>query len=313
MANALRAAIQSLKQEVGKGGAAKRHGVSGRVTSILDVLERRGTVLDSESVADLERCIAQGEAGDAVTQCSHVTVVCILYTNLEPSEEQIEWYNRQRRFVEASGALHSGGTIDMSQLPKFAKSLEKSTVLVLERALKKHGLFLEWKAARAMQLSAAGFPKATEMLNRVIALSEKMFKGRPDRQLIYLQNYFFDEFMGLGLPADYAPRSALAASASDADPAKYRRPAVNSEYDLALSDVQDVRELAGGSSVGSGGGQHSRGGESCLFCDEGALCKTPGRCEVAVHCLNLKKNEAKYSHKQLGEIAAFKKTLKQDA
>ena len=87
-------------------------------------------------------------------------------------------------------------------------------MLTLERALMKEDRFTEWSVQTVdALLNACGLPKASSMLMKVLAQANRMAGGSWLRKRVYLFGYFFEEFTGLGLPEEYATRSAFNAMA----------------------------------------------------------------------------------------------------
>ena len=117
-----------------------------------------------------------------------------------------------------------GGKVEITKSPTYQKAHAKSpeSVMTLERALKREDRFNEWSIQTVDALNTCGLPKAAAMLMRVLAQATRLANGNWPRKKIYLYGYFFEEFTGVGLPADYATRSAFNAMASVPAPSMER-------------------------------------------------------------------------------------------
>ena len=109
-----------------------------------------------------------------------------------------------------------GGTINLVGRKSY-RELHKTTttkfsVLTLERALKSEQLFDRWLAKMVEKLQNAALPKAGLRLMQVVAQSSTQSGGNWSWKRAYLEGYFFDEYLGLGLPKLIASASAFNAS-----------------------------------------------------------------------------------------------------
>ena len=176
--------------------------------------------------------------------------------------------------------------------------------MTLERALKKEERFNEWSIQTVDVLNTCGLPKAAAMLMRILAQATRLANGNWQRKKIYLYGYFFEEYTGVGLPADYATRSAFNAMASVPAPSMERMigeggppSALGSavslteysrlggsvsqagESNISMKDLAEVIKSSiqeglssrggGGGSGGSEAGGSSGGGRSkgeCMYC-----------------------------------------------
>ena len=198
-----------------------------------------------------------------------------------------------------------GGKVEITKSPTYQKAHAKSpeSVMTLERALKKEERFNEWSIQTVDALNTCGLAKAAAMLMRVLAQATRLANGNWQRKKIYLYGYFFEEFTGIGLPADYATRSAFNAMASVPAPSMERMmseggppSAVGSavslseysrlggsasqsgESSLSMKELADVIKLSikeglasrgeGGGSAGSDAGSSSGGSKkgTCMYC-----------------------------------------------
>ena len=86
-------------------------------------------------------------------------------------------------------------------------------VLTLGRALKTETRFPTWVVTTMEALSKAGKPLACVQLTKVLLQADKNAVGVWATKAAYLHGYFFDEFLGLGMPQVTALNSALHAVA----------------------------------------------------------------------------------------------------
>ena len=148
--------------------------------------------------------------------------------------------------------------------------LNKSNSIVIERALKSPSLWRDYKTSQGSLFSAHGLDKASLQWNKVVASAEKTAPGDLALQLAYLRGYFFDEFLGRGMPEVRGVQSSLTILGTlrgeGADQARnlYMMPTVPTAFDLALSgggqrrgvrtvyrEVPADRSAAAGAALGS--------------------------------------------------------------
>ena len=102
-------------------------------------------------------------------------------------------------------------------------------------------------------LNACGLPKASSMLMKVLAQANRMAGGSWLRKRVYLFGYFFEEFTGLGLPEEYATRSAFNAMAMAPPPALEKNfadsTASETAFSLGNSRLSDYDKLGGSVSL----------------------------------------------------------------
>ena len=109
-----------------------------------------------------------------------------------------------------------GGKVEITKSPTYQKAHAKTpdSVMTLERALKREDRFNEWSNQTLDALINAGLPKAGSMLMKVLSNATRLASGDWSRKKTYIYGYFFEEYTGLGLPTDYATRSAFNAMAA---------------------------------------------------------------------------------------------------
>ena len=141
------------------------------------------------------------------------------------------------------------------------------------------------------------------MLMKVLGHATRLANGSWHRKKTYIYGYFFEEFTGLGLPADYATRSAFNAMASVPAPSmermigeggssgalgssfslsEYSRlggsVSQSGESNISIKDLAEVIKLSiqeglasrgeGGGSAASEAGSSKSGGKqgTCMYC-----------------------------------------------
>ena len=178
-----------------------------QVRRALDVLDSHVFSISADMKQDMEAALALGEAGSEKEQCCNALAVHILYLGRAPDGVEETWWNEQ--YQRLGGRV--GGKVEITKSPTYQKAHAKSpeSVMTLERALKKEERFNEWSIQTVDALNTCGLPKAAAMLMRILAQATRLANGNWPRKKIYLYGYFFEEFTGVGLPADYATRSAF--------------------------------------------------------------------------------------------------------
>ena len=106
-----------------------------------------------------------------------------------------------------------GGRVEITKCPSYMKVHKNSSesCLTLERALRKptEDGVTEWSMQTTEALNRAGLGKASAMLMRVLVKANRFGQGFWPRKRAYLHGYFFEEFTGIGLPADFGFQSAI--------------------------------------------------------------------------------------------------------
>ena len=306
----------------------------------LEVLDARGFSVSADLRQDMENALARGEAGSERDQCCNALVVHILYLGRAPEPTEEEWWKEQ--FARLGGRL--GGKVEITRSPTYQKAHAKSpdSVNTLERALKREDRFNEWANGTLDSIINAGLPKAASMFMKLLGNATRLANGSWPRKKAFIYGYFFEEFTGLGLPVDYATRSAFNALSVAPAPGMDRMLSgtpssagtgstlgASSLYDslgdsvsqlgsssgagLAELIKQSIQEglAAGMSSGGGGGGGGSDGSRGqCMYCHKadcpmlrgGPPCKDA---KFAGDLLNKRRAEAK---KSAAAAAEAKKT-----
>ena len=136
----------------------------------------------------------------------------MILTGEDASAEDAAWWDAQYAALGGS----DGGTINLVGRKSY-RELHKTTttkfaVLTLERALKTEQLFDRWLAKMVEKLQNASLPKAGLRLMQIVAQSSTQSGGNWQWKKTYLEGYFFEEYLGLGLPKLIASASAFNAS-----------------------------------------------------------------------------------------------------
>ena len=159
--------------------------------------------------ADIEAAMAEADAGNEKEQCCCALAVWFIYFGRSPLQEETDWWNLQ---FHAGGGL-SGGRVEITKCPSYMKIHQKApaSCLTLERALQKpsEDFLTEWSMQTTESLNRSGLSKASAMLMRVLVKANRFGQGHWPRKRAYLHGYFFEEYTGLGLPADFAFQSAI--------------------------------------------------------------------------------------------------------
>ena len=225
--------------------------VNDQTRRALDVLDSHGLSVSRDVKSDLEQALAAGNAGTEREQCCNALSVHILYLGRAPDASEEAWWLDQ--YNRLGGRV--GGKVEITKSPTYQKAHAKSpqSVLTLERALQKEDRFTEWSVQTVDALNASGLPRAASMLMKVLAQANRMAGGSWLRKRVYLFGYFFEEFTGLGLPEEYATRSAFNAMAMAPPLAleKNLADATNSEASgsLGSSLLSDYARLGGSVSL----------------------------------------------------------------
>ena len=238
------------------GGGGAVHG-NAQAKRALDVLDSSGLAVSAELRADIEAALTKGEAGTEKEQCCCSLAVFILYLGRAPADEEDEWWNTQ---YNALGG-REGGLIDITKLQSYVKSHAKTpeSSLTLERSLKSERSevrFTEWSIKTNDLLNKAGLFYAAARLMKVLTQANRQSGGAWPRKRVYLYGYFFEEFLGLGLPADYAVQSAfnsMAVNVPGTGPTKSDLGAAMS--DSMLSNLGNLGDYSGLGGAGRSGGE----------------------------------------------------------
>ena len=225
--------------------AVAASGATGASHVALTALEKVGVTITNDQAAAMQAAMTTAEAGAARAQCTSTLCVFLMYFGRPGSEEETERYERE---LNALG-WDPTGTVRITSFESYAKLLNKSNVIVLERALKSLALWRDYKPAQGALLATHGLDKAALQWNKVTTAAELTAPDDPPMQLAYLRGYFSSEFLGRGMPEIRGVQSALTILGSIrghwSDHARnlFMIPTVPTAFDLALSGGGQSRSL----------------------------------------------------------------------
>jgi hypothetical protein len=259
----------------GKSGGAEGKGSTAR--AVLSCLAQGGVKVDASMAAALENTLRASAAGAAEAEYGCVEVVFIIYHMELPGEETVKWWNGKAKGLSASGlttgARHA--TIDIRGEPCYSKRANKTTLKTLEGALKLEGVKGEvaiasyFSSCQAM-LIASGYPHAASRVSEIVAFTHEIFTHQPDKRKLYLKEYFFGVFLGVGVPAicDSMIVARLQASPeaiATRDSIEHQAPAgaspdrelITAQLEVQRGMMALLERLGGGGGGGGGGGESS--------------------------------------------------------
>ena len=218
---------------------------SGISNVALTTLEKAGVTITNDQAAAMQAAVIMAEAGAAQAQSTSTLCVFLLYFGRPGSIDECDRYERE---LAALGGIPDG-KVRITAFESYSKMLNKSNSIVIERALKSPSLWRDYKTSQGSLFSAHGLDKASLQWNKVVASAEKTAPGDMTLQLAYLRGYFFDEFLGRGMPEVRGVQSSLTILGTlrgeGADQARnlYMMPTVPTAFDLALSGGGSVEEF----------------------------------------------------------------------
>jgi hypothetical protein len=187
----------------------------GVAQTVIQTLEAEGVAVTSSQAALAQRAVLDLEAGDELNQCTSCKCVFLLYLGILPSEEEREWYENQQRGASKAGGGAADSTIDITRVKSYTHAVNKTGSLILSRALLKPSALDTWLPRQQALFNRNNLQKAAGMLMRVESQARLRFQDDRAAQLRYLQGFFFDEFMGRGMPSDFGEMSAASENARE--------------------------------------------------------------------------------------------------
>ena len=225
----------------------KKAGKTHVVEKTLAALEANGVVVPATAIADLEKVIAEGVAGDTLAQCTCCKCVYILYLGRPPEpEDEEEW----QRHKDAIVSTIDEAQVEITSFERYTKLHKNSTYDSMERALSSYAKFQLWHNKTVYKLKIQGMPEAAIRLSSLLTRAQMEFQNDEKMVLAYMRVYFFEAHQGVGMPCEYDTKSALRVITGGG--LQKLKPATTSAYDLALAGA-DASEIAalGGSGVSS--------------------------------------------------------------
>ena len=213
-------------------------------------LEAIGVVLAPKESAELRARITSREKGELKAQTTGRLPVGILYWGRAMTAEDGEEYDAQFNALGGDG----GGTVDITRFDSYIKLHNKTTsrgLLTLERALEKEADWRDYLIRTVDMLEKSGLPKASLQLMKLDMTVTKHSGFSWARKSAYLKYYFFNEFLGIGMPSLMAI-SSFAATFGAAGPITPVARIVDSssKSSVTLEDLASASQ-AGGSSEAS--------------------------------------------------------------
>ena len=251
--------VAFLEASAGMRGANADSAQVGMLQNVMMALESSGVRIPGTAVAGLEQALASTEAGSRLAQCTDNPVLLgILYMSQNIlSSESLEYLKQAFGVRKANGR----GCIDVRAMREYRETMASSTAPILERAIRTESAFEAWIVRTSEALASARLPLARDMLNEVLAQARAQSHGNHALFREFAYGYFFDEFLGCGLPEVVAIRSALVViSNPSAALARVHAPTVATPFDMAsianaafvpLVQQVDLNSLAGSSVGGS--------------------------------------------------------------
>jgi len=222
--------------EIGAGlttVAAPITAASGHAKASVEALEAMGTVLRPAEISAMERAMTVATASAHGKEYVSLKCICLLYMNTAvASEETITLW-------EASVAAMAGeeGVFDIRQCKQYTDMLKKSTINCLERALKSSSAWVEFQDAAPERFGVNALSSCTTRFAKIVGQARKQSWGQEALERLYLQYYFFGEFLGRGMPKVIALGAALVVlgNPQKAAAAMTATPTVITDYDSAIA------------------------------------------------------------------------------
>ena len=192
-------------------GHSQRSARSGKLAVIADVLARHGHVIDRETEAHVMSALVNVDKGATEEQSSCVEVIWIIYTGQSPGVEERTWFEEKR----AASVMMTDGKqpkVDVRRCKGYYKELAANSAMTLERALFKDKTGTSWALYyqnTVGMLQNLGYGAAASRFMKVCSFAKKVSKGIIEHELEYLSSFFFDEFLGCGMPQEQCHTCAL--------------------------------------------------------------------------------------------------------
>ena len=201
--------INSVGRWISKPAGPGRSARSGKAAAVADALARSGIDLDRDTELAINNALVEADKGVLEAQCACVEVIWVIYTGQSPGVEDKEWFDEMRA---ASIMAQGKPKVDIRGAKSYAKKLSTTTMVVLERALLKDKtgmLFSQYYNSTIEKLNQLGYTAAATRFISVAGFAEKCSNGQPALKLQFLYNYFFDEYVGMGMPVEKCHTCAL--------------------------------------------------------------------------------------------------------
>jgi hypothetical protein len=248
--------VQWLRKRAAGPSAGKAVGAAGRA---LETLETHGITLSAAVVSDLEKTLSSGEAGDIVAQSTSCLCVALIYVGKPFEPDDAERWQRLHSGLSPTSAAMGGGQIDICQFESYILLQKRSNHLTLERALKTKAGWEEKFDSTLNLLQSHGLTGAVTMWHMVARQAVQQARDNEKKQRAYLYQYFFHEYLGLGMPTVLGIRSAVNTLAPGSSDSLGDVPTTSTPYDLALSGLQSSSRGANSFFMGDMGSEIDTG------------------------------------------------------
>ena len=206
--------VRWIMEDVG-GGSAAGSSRLGKAAAIAEALVKKGLAVDRVAEMAIATAIAEADASDVKSQCRDVAVVWIIYTGQLPGDDERRLFSEKRMacMVEDKDPL-----IDVRLFKSYGKQHTTTTVPMLERALREQTgrIWQDYGAlvGRLLRMNVVSRMHPSVRSKSAITPRRSQEETRLAKRR-YLQIYFFEENMGLGLSEEKCMAAALQIASAD--------------------------------------------------------------------------------------------------
>ena len=227
---------------------------SGTAAVVVGALESLGHSLSSTDATALAAKLADRERGELENQCVGPLAAAILYFGRAFRDAEHMEYMAQ--YAHLGG---SGGVVDVTRFDSYIEFLNNTKdrdVLTLERAVMAPAASEEklnsWMVRTMEMFTKAGIPMASVRLMKLDQRVRRDTGGCWPARRAYFRTYFFEEYLGLGLPADSGFASFAAATSARAE---HERGGKTSTLTSASVPLSSISPSDSASQIGSSSAQ----------------------------------------------------------
>ena len=203
----------------GSKAGGKADAAGGTASVVVDALASLGHSLSSADTTAIAAKLAEKERGEQESQCVGPLAAAILYFGRAFRDQEHAEYMAQ--YAHLGG---SGGVVDVTRFESYIEFLNKTKdrdVLTLERAVLSSAASEEklnlWLVRTMEMFTKAGIPMASVRLMKLDQRVRRDTGGCWPARRAYFRTYFFEEYLGLGLPAESGFASFAAATSVRAE------------------------------------------------------------------------------------------------
>ena len=183
-----------------------------RASAFMAVMNMHGVTVTPAMRAEAEAANAAFEQGNEHAQSTCINVRWMLVTGELPDGETSEWLKEQEQSAISGFGVGCSqrSTIDIRRAPRYMHLGRKGyKYQLLETALLEPTGYAwsNFKAKLVERLNGNGYSLACNRFNRLMTGIERRMLYNPKKQREFLFEVFYNEWLGLGLPADWAPNS----------------------------------------------------------------------------------------------------------